>query len=248
MPQSAHRRSVGRLILYDFHLIAESHSIKAILMLRKPIHHRFGVTQIELLVTMTAMTCLLALLFPAVQGAREAARRAICSNHIRQVNLGILEFESAHRQLPSNDGLTWTQRIAFQTGEVERVSADLASLSPGDQEWLLNHLPKVFACPSAQQKSVANYPSAHFGMNMRLIGRRLRDIIDGNSNTLLTGELKPFLSAPWVLGPTVNEIQFGSDHEEGSHVALADGSVRFFSSTGTASELEALLTPAGGEL
>lgn len=76
----------------------------------------------------------------------------------------------------------------------------------------------------------------------------MREILDGISNTLLVGELQTFHGAPWVLGPTVNEVQFGSDHRSGGHFALADCSVRFFTSERGIAEFEAMLSPASGDL
>ncbi|RMF39611.1 MAG: DUF1559 domain-containing protein [Planctomycetota bacterium] len=69
---------------------------------------RRGVTLIELLTVIAVISILIALLLPAVQSAREAARRTVCQNNLRQVGLGVQNFESAHRYLPSNGwGFRW---------------------------------------------------------------------------------------------------------------------------------------------
>ena len=62
---------------------------------------RRGFTLVELLVVITVIGMLMALLLPAVHAAREAARRSQCTNNLKQIGLGILNFESAHKKLPT---------------------------------------------------------------------------------------------------------------------------------------------------
>ncbi len=59
-----------------------------------------GFTLVELLVVIAIIGVLVALLLPAVQAAREASRRASCTNNIKQLSLACLNFESANRFLP----------------------------------------------------------------------------------------------------------------------------------------------------
>ncbi|MEM7314256.1 MAG: DUF1559 domain-containing protein, partial [Planctomycetota bacterium] len=66
--------------------------------MRKP--KRAGFTLVELLVVIAIIGILVALLLPAVQQARAAARRTQCINNIRQVNLATLNYEAANRTLP----------------------------------------------------------------------------------------------------------------------------------------------------
>ncbi|TXT35316.1 MAG: prepilin-type N-terminal cleavage/methylation domain-containing protein [Planctomycetota bacterium] len=62
--------------------------------------HRRGFTLIELLVVIAIIAVLIALLLPAVQQAREAARRTQCKNSLCQIGLAIHNYEMAHNVLP----------------------------------------------------------------------------------------------------------------------------------------------------
>jgi prepilin-type N-terminal cleavage/methylation domain-containing protein len=69
-------------------------------MTDKHTRHSLGFTLVELLVVIAIIAMLVTLLLPAVQSAREAARRTQCLNHLRQMGLGVLNYESARGVFP----------------------------------------------------------------------------------------------------------------------------------------------------
>src|ERR1700694_1470137 len=86
---------------------------------------RRGFTLIELLVVITIIGILVALLLPAVQAAREAARVGKCGKYLKQLGLALNNFHAAHSIFPPSS--VWRVNGKQDLGNIEqRNSAQLA--------------------------------------------------------------------------------------------------------------------------
>ena len=132
-------------------------------------HATSGFTLVELLVVIAIIGVLVALLLPAVQSARAAARRSQCKSNLHNIALGLLSYESANAQFPpgfviqerNEESWGWTnfilpfieQQALFDAlGVSERRLADLFIAANGDLDApeiaLVQTVLDIYRCPS----------------------------------------------------------------------------------------------------
>ena len=99
-----------------------------------------GFTLVELLVVIAIIGVLVSLLLPAVQSAREAARRMQCSNNLKQIGLAVAVYESANKQYPPGalmyEGSMWSAYLLpFIEQEAAKAQMVLGENSLGNWQW-----------------------------------------------------------------------------------------------------------------
>jgi prepilin-type processing-associated H-X9-DG protein len=203
------------------------------------------------------------LLLPAVQAAREAARRMSSSNNLKQIALGLLNYESAYKKFPARIGksadgkplLSWRVRI-LPFLEEQALYNEFHLDEPWDSEHnikLLERMPAVYANPRVVTLPGHTAYLLPYGEDTGWPEDALRmpNITDGTSNTVAVVEAGGEVAVPWTK-PDDLDIDAYPDGSwmppgAGANVVMFDGSVRFLAALIDPETLRALFTKDGGE-
>lgn len=211
---------------------------------------------------------MVALLLPAVQSGREAARRMQCSNNMKQIALAIHNYESTYKSLPpaytvDSDGNrlhSWRTLILPYMGESQLVSRiDFSKpWDHPDNAFALDREVPSYTCPSSNLAAGQTLYLAIVDPQGVFPGETsitFREITDGLSNTVMVYETDPAKSVHWMEPSDGDLTEFlaafsGShrhSHTGGANCTFADGSVRFLSSNTAPAALRSMATISGGE-
>jgi hypothetical protein len=212
---------------------------------------------------------LIALMLPAVQASRDAARRSVSRNNLKQIGLALHNYHDTFRVFPPGgvfdaDGAghhSWQSMLLpfiDQAPLYSQIDFDVPWDDPRNSRHFQYELP-VYLNPSLTERhSIEGYGLSHYAGNSRLLnentGMSLREITDGTANTILAGEVSNNLK-PWGFPANYRDPARGNDGgpeafgrpNVGGQFLMGDGSVRFINQNVHPDVLKALSTPDGGE-
>jgi len=219
------------------------------------------------------MSSVLAALFlPAVQAAREAARRNACTNNLKQIAIAMMGYHDTYGTLPpayieDSSGKpmhSWRVLLLPYLGE-STLHHQYDFREPWDgphNRQLVDKMPDVYRCPSAEDGQGSNYLVVVSELTAfpGPVGMPLANIkaADGTANTVMVVEsergntnwLEPRdLSLAEALKPIDEDLTaISSGHARGVNVAFCDGHIRFLpADIFRPNEMRSLLTMSGGE-
>jgi prepilin-type N-terminal cleavage/methylation domain-containing protein len=206
-----------------------------------------GFTLIELLVVIAIIAILIALLLPAVQQAREAARRTTCKNNLKQIGLALHNYHDVHKQFPpavlcgvpgcdTNDirnadwGATWVIQILPFFDQKPLYDKYNFNLPARQNPTVVGQRLDMFLCPSdlknpnivAANGHTLNMAKGNYGLNIGL-GRARRNQVYDDIRRRGYGHVRRQWGARIadVLDGTSNSLMVG---ELLTHVRSNDGS------------------------
>lgn len=187
---------------------------------------RRGFTLIELLVVIAIIAILIALLLPAVQQAREAARRSSCKNNLMQIGVALQNYEMAHNVLPSgtvnptgpirNEAkgyhVSWIIQILPYLDEqtaFNKFDFNQSVYDPINKE-VADYRISTLRCPSNPNRGhcyagMQNDIETPIDVNNNGVlflnsSVRYDEILDGSSKTIFVGEITQGNELGWVSG------------------------------------------------
>lgn len=216
-------------------------------------HPRNGISLIELVVTLAVISVLTMLLLPAIQNARETARRCSCQNNLRNLGLALQQYEDIYSRWPVNVATPWTVALAPYTDKafvMTQWDANFDAYGSTGNSTLAIGTWSLYSCPSSAQTRhpKSSWPLSNYPINPALTNQSSILVPDGRSNTIFISENSSSMALPWADGPALAVSATSSDHIRSSSVLFGDGRVRQIGHDIDSNVLQALGTLTGNEL
>jgi hypothetical protein len=211
---------------------------------------------------------MVALLLPAVQAAREAARRNVATNNMKVILIALQNYHDTRKAFPpaaavegEGAGLSWRVHILpFLDDDSNRLYEQFHLDEPWDSPHnleLAQQMPEVFKDPSGKiAPGKTSYlavvgPGTAFGDGTKRLS--LLTFRDGTSNTVMVVEADPEEAvewtkpADWQYDPNDPTRGLGNLRPNGFMAGFADAHIEFIENGTPAEEIHAIMTRAGGE-
>jgi prepilin-type processing-associated H-X9-DG protein len=232
-----------------------------------PPSNRRGFTLLELIFVFLIIAGLVAFFLPSMRRGGEPAARSTCRNNLKQIGIALHSYHSDFDAFPpastvdpnGNRLHSWRTLILpylDQTPLYERIDLSKPWDDPANAEFLKIRL-GVYACPSSDgTENHTGYiaivsPSSCLQPTHP---RKIAEITDGTSNTLMVIEVATPHEVPWMAPQDADESMFLGyapetklHHSGGGHALFADGSVNFISVDTSAEERRAMISVADGD-
>jgi type II secretory pathway pseudopilin PulG len=222
---------------------------------------------IELLVILGVIGILIGLMLPAVRTAREPARRTQCSNNLKQIALGLLNYSDQYGTLPpaytvdaQGKPLHSWRTLILPYLEQQALYDKIDFSKPWDDpanKAAFDAVISVYGCPSATCPAGQTTYLAVVapGGCFRPAGpRKLREVTDGTDSTLMVIEVDSAHAVHWMSPQDANEELILSlvgakhpAHSGGAQAALVSGRIIFLPVVSTEKNLRALISIAGND-
>ncbi len=181
-----------------------------------------GFTLVELLVVIAIIGILIALLLPAVQAAREAARRSQCTNNTKQIVLALHNYHDTHKRFPhmrlhrlNNHGTrnSWNGFVALLPFVEQSALWDLSQSQDWANPWNSNDLSTArvtaYHCPSDSEVQQSQFGGRSYYF---CVGDSMHDIHNGHPNGGLRGVFHSNESGTRPPGRSFADIRDGTSN------------------------------------
>lgn len=216
---------------FEFHFVSLV-DLLSVQTVSKTNTSRKAFTLIELLVVVAIIGIMVALLLPAVQFVREAARQTTCRNHQHQIGIALHAYHNSHRSLPigciqwrgwrqptTRKNIAWSALILPQMGEsalYESIDFDYAFDHPKNAE-AAAVVVETYLCPTEIPENSERAEISYGGLfGERIVTSRpddgvflydkiikFRDVQDGLASTIANGEDMVGPDSEWINGGNI---------------------------------------------